>query len=341
MNLKGLSRLLLLAATAALFHGCDKASPVAPDGTTVTLTANPSQLTSPTGTSTITAIARKPGGIPVLRGTEIRFSTDIGTIDSVVAADDNGVAQATFHGDGRIGAAKITANTGSGATASAATVNVQVGQSSASKPTVLVSVNPSNVPVGGTAQVTVIGRNADGTLVGAGQTVILTTTLGTLRPVGSSGTGASSVTVSTQSDGTATAILAAGNQSGTADISAILGTSDAVKTTLTIRDAASAISITLTPDTVNDADTTVTVQVNVINSQGLPLDGVPVNFSQAPTGGDFDQTTVFTVAGAAITHLNLKADLLQAGGVIEVTAKVPGANGDFITKSATIHVRAS
>lgn len=338
MNFKGLSRLLLLAATAGLLLGCDKASPVAPDGTTVTLTANPSQI-STTGTSTITAIARKPGGIPVLRGTEIRFSTDIGTIDTVVEADDNGIATATFRGDGRTGAAKITANTGSGATASAATVNVQVGQSSASKPVVLVSVNPSNIPVGGTATVTVIGRNADGTLVSGGANVILTTTLGALKIPGATGNGSTTLTVTTGADGTATATLAAGNQAGTATVTALLGTSDAGTATLTIRDAATAISVQANPSFIPVADGTVALTAFVVNSQGQALQGAPVTFradkgTLANTGAVFTDST-----GIATNTLTVKSGQLTSGERFGVTATTPKGDGSLLSNTAIITVQ--
>src|SRR5436305_2633419 len=165
---------LLFILAALTLVGCDKATPVAPDGTALVVSANPSQI-SLTGTSTITVVGRRPDGNPLNPGTEIRLSSDIGTIDSLVAVDRTGTATATFHADGRPGPAKITAATGTGTVM--ATTSIQVGQATGSKPTVLVSVSPNNVPVNGTATVTVIARNADGSTAAAGQPVILTTTL--------------------------------------------------------------------------------------------------------------------------------------------------------------------
>jgi len=104
---------LLFILAALSLVGCDKATPVAPDGTALVVSANPSQI-SLTGTSTITVVGRRPDGNPLNPGTEIRLSSDIGTIDSIVAVDSTGTAKATFHADGRSGPAKITAATGTG-----------------------------------------------------------------------------------------------------------------------------------------------------------------------------------------------------------------------------------
>lgn len=114
MNLrsKALARLLLVTSAATLLHACDKASPVAPSGTTVSLSANPSQVSSTTGTSTITAIVRKANGTPVVRGTEVRFATNLGTIDTIAETDSDGFARVTLRGDGRQGTATVVANVG-------------------------------------------------------------------------------------------------------------------------------------------------------------------------------------------------------------------------------------
>src|SRR5215210_2642976 len=100
---------LLCLLTPSL--GCDKATPVAPTGSILSLSANPTKI-GLNGTSTITVVGRKPDGNPLNPGTEIRLSTDLGTISpSVVQVDSGGRATATLRGDGRPGPAKITAAT--------------------------------------------------------------------------------------------------------------------------------------------------------------------------------------------------------------------------------------
>jgi hypothetical protein len=110
MNYRAVALLLCLVSLLPV-AGCDKATPVAPSGTILTITANPSQI-SLTGKSTITVIGRKPDGQPLNPGTEVRLSVDKGTINpAVVEVDSSGSGTATFRGDGRPGVAKVTAAT--------------------------------------------------------------------------------------------------------------------------------------------------------------------------------------------------------------------------------------
>ncbi|HWM94820.1 MAG TPA: invasin domain 3-containing protein [Thermoanaerobaculia bacterium] len=318
----GLLALLCLLAPSL---GCDKATPVAPGGTTLTLSANPTRI-GLNGSSTITVIGRKPDGNPLNPGTEIRLSSDRGTIDPVVTVDSGGQATATLRADGRSGAALVKAST---ADATVETT-IQIGESDDTKPTLLVSVNPSTVPVEGNATVTVIARNSDGSPVPAGQTVILTSTLGTLSPN----------RPTTRNDGTATSTLDAGTQSGTATITAILGASEAASATVTIREAATDISVQANPSAIPRAGAEVTLTAFVTNSQGLPLQGAPVTFEASR--GDLEFTgVVFTdTSGVATNTLTLEQQDLPAG-VNEVVVEVgtPGGDGDLLTDETTIDVQ--
>lgn len=120
--------LLLFVASLVTAAGCDKASPVAPVGSVLTISANPAQI-APLGASNITVVARKETGVPVNPGTEIILSATLGTIEPSVRTDDLGVARATLTGDGRIGTASVTALSGA---ATEVTIDVQVGSSAAS-----------------------------------------------------------------------------------------------------------------------------------------------------------------------------------------------------------------
>ena len=198
LRLASLVALLVVPGVA-----CDSANPTAPSGSILTITASPTQV-SLNGSSLITVIGRKPDGNPLNEGTEVRFSTTRGTIDPIVQVDENGVAQAVYRADGRSGTATVTAATGDGT--ATVTIELQVGESPESRPNLVLSVSPNNIPVEGTAEITVIARNPDGSPVAAGETVILTTTLGSIAPS----------RPRTGSDGTATATLRAGNQAGNA-----------------------------------------------------------------------------------------------------------------------------
>jgi hypothetical protein len=316
-RLAGLPVLLCLLVT---FLGCDKATPVAPTGTTLTLSANPTKI-GLTGSSTITIVGRKPDGNPLNPGTEIRLTTDRGTISpSVVEVDSSGRATATLRGDGRSGAAKVTA-----ATADATVdVTIQIGETDESKPTALVSVTPSTIALNGTAKVTVIARNADGSPVAAGERVTLTTTLGKLDKS----------QLAIEANGTATTTLNAGDREGTATITAIVGSSAAATTTATIVvDLATAISVTANPSSVSAAAVTtdITVTALVTDSRAKAVAGALVTF-EAELGKFADNNTVATTdsKGQASKILTVvKSDIPALTESFKVKAKTPVASGNL------------
>jgi hypothetical protein len=309
-----LSLLLLVSAAA-----CDKASPVAPTGTTLTLSANPTKI-GLNGESTITVVGRKPDGNPLNPGTEIRLSTDKGTISPIVEVGAGGAATTTFRADGRTGAAVITATTGAGDVTAMATL--QIGETDETRPTLLVSVSPSNIPVEGTATVTVIARNADGSLVEAGREVILTSTLGSLspsRPV-------------TRADGTAVSTLRAGNQGGTAEVTAILGSSAPATATVTIRDAATDIALQASRPSIPASGGTITFIAFVANAQGQPLQGAPVTFESTDGVGTFETTGVVTTdaTGQASNVLTVAQEDLAGRTSFTVRARTPSGTGQLL-----------
>lgn len=315
--------LLLAVSTLVLSSlSCDKATPLAPTGTTLTVSANPTKI-GLSGSSTITVVGRKPDGNPLNPGTEVRLSVDRGTITpSVLQVDGAGRATATFRGDGRSGAAKITAAT---ADASVDTT-IQIGETAETKPSLLVSVNPSTIPVNGTAAITVIARNSDGSSVGAGQQVILTSTLGTVNPT----------RPTTRADGTATATLTANAQAGTATVSAVLGSSDAATATIEIKDAL--ITLTANPTSIpeqEESDIILTATVRAF--QGDPLPNRPVTFRSER--GILSVTSVNTNAnGEATTRLTVDAEEVTGPVTFQVTATTPSGSGEPLTATVTITI---
>lgn len=318
-------QVLALVVLALGAQACDEASPLAPPGSILIVTANPSQI-GLTGSSTITALGRRADGSPLNPGTEVRFSANRGTITPVAAIDSSGSATATFHADGRSGATTITATTGGGAVSS--TVDVQVGQGSDTKPTVLLSANPSNIPVGGEATLTIIARAADNTPLGAGRTVILTTTLGTLQPS----------QPQTNASGIATSRLSAGIQAGTARVSALVGNSDVATADVVIRDSATDIGLQANPSTVPQSGGTVTLTAFVSDSQGQPLQGAPVTFQSER--GTLSKTLEFTgTTGQATVTLTLTQDQLVGVDSFTASASTPNATGQLLTSEAEITVQ--
>jgi adhesin/invasin len=328
MNYRAVAFLLLLVSLLPV-AGCDKATPVAPNGTILTISANPSQV-SLNGKSTITVVGRKPDGNPLNTGTEIRLSVDKGTITpSVIEVDRDGSGTATFRADGRLGVAKVTAATGGGD--AKAEADIQIGQPTDQKPTVTVNVNPTTIPINGHATVTVIGQNSDGSPA-TGQRVILTSTLGTL--------GSGSLTLG--SDGTATTTLTAGTQSGMAKVTAVLGAASQ-SVDVTIRDRTLVLQVSPAsirrPANDTDPDALVTLTARVTDFQGNAVEGVAVTFQT--TRGFLVPTGVVNTDknGTATTTLHIrKADLNATDASFQVTASIPSGNGDPISQTATITV---
>ncbi len=98
-------------AGLGLLPGCDRPTPVAPEGTTLSISANPARIEL-NGSSLITVIARRVDGTPVNEGTVINLSTTLGTIDPTAETDDAGVATATLQGGDRVGLATVRASSG-------------------------------------------------------------------------------------------------------------------------------------------------------------------------------------------------------------------------------------
>jgi PKD repeat protein len=177
--------------------GCDKASPVAPGGTIISVSASPQKI-GLHGQSTITVIGRKPDGNPLNTGTELRLTATLGSIDPIVTVDRNGVATATFRADGRLGTAMITAatggsvgaggtgtgGTGTGGSSSGtltATISVQVGEAAGS---ILLQPTPTTLTVaGGKVTLLAIVRDSSGQPL-PNQGVNFTTDIGTLSSRG-------------------------------------------------------------------------------------------------------------------------------------------------------------
>ena len=187
---------VFVVVSAVTVVGCDKATPVAPSGSILVITANPTKIAL-NSTSTITVIGRKPDGQPLNPGTEIRFSATNGSIQSIVTTDSSGTATAIYKSNGTPGTATITAATGTGSGSGGTTtsdggtgttsgsltasVSIQVGVSAK---TITLQPTPTTIPsTGGRVQLLAIVRDANGQPQ-ANQGVNFGTDLGTLDSLG-------------------------------------------------------------------------------------------------------------------------------------------------------------
>src|SRR5438067_379167 len=108
----GISVISALAAAAALTVGCQKVPLLAPSGSTITLTSATTALPV-NGTTQLIAQVIEPSGTPPHAGTQITFTTTLGTIEPAQAETDaGGRVVVTFNAGTTNGTATITAISG-------------------------------------------------------------------------------------------------------------------------------------------------------------------------------------------------------------------------------------
>ncbi len=192
--------LLALLALFAVVVGlaCGKASPTAPSGTVLTISASPTRI-SANGTATISILARTATGTPLRSGTELRLATSLGSIEPLVTTNSNGEATATLRGDGRQGTATVEVTTGVADTppmtsnlvgnasgTGSATVTVLIGSNvgGVSLQATPSTISQSTIPANGTrVQLLALVRDDQGQPL-AGSNVNFTTELGVLASRG-------------------------------------------------------------------------------------------------------------------------------------------------------------
>jgi hypothetical protein len=189
---------LSLVSTLAVLGlaACDDASPVAPDGTILSISANPDRIPL-TGESQIRVVARKPNGNPVNPGTLIRFSTTLGDITPSLATDSEGEVVTVLKGTGQQGTASVRASAGSSEEVS---VDITVGLAAGS---ISLQATPAAVSeAGGTVSLLAIVRDDQGQALSETQVNFRTDT-GTLESGGQ--------LISTDSGGAARDVLTVGS----------------------------------------------------------------------------------------------------------------------------------
>ncbi len=320
-------RFLLLSLCACVL-ACDSANPIAPSGTVLTASANPSQI-SLNGQSTITVTGFKPDGSRLNPGTQIILSTSLGNLFnpttgqqiSIVEIDANGQAGALLRADGRAGSATISATlsttggggggTGEGGstTGTSASVTVQIGLAAEDQPSLLLTASPSVINLNQTATISALARNSDGTAVGAGQQVRLRTSLGTLGEE----------TLTTDSAGEAQTTLSPGTITGTATVTGTVGSSAEATVTVTFGESAEnrpTLTLTANPVAISPGDTSsITAQARA--ADGSPLSGATVLLRTSL--GTLDDTSKNTgsdgQASFTLTAGNQSGDAVVTGSV--------------------------
>ncbi len=321
-------RFLLLGLCACVL-ACDSASPVAPSGTVLSVSANPTRIDLSGDPSRITVTGFKPDGNPLNPGTQVLVSSDIGDLFDAAAAGNlvstieiagSGQAVAYLRGDGRPGSATVTATLTTGGEASA-TAAVQIGETPESQPQLSITASPSTINLEESATITAVARNADSSLFGAGGQVLLRTDLGNLNSSGAcNGGGSASVTVTTDANSEAITTLCAGSQPGTATITGTFGSSEEATAAVTIENQKPVLEINANPTNISSAEmSTITViardqnnvplgsgfRIQLLSSFGTldPADPVTNGSSVATStfspGGDFGDAVIRAFLGSS------------------------------------------
>ena len=230
-------RLYLYGLLACLL-ACDSSNPVAPPGTVLTLTAAPTQIALQ-GSALLTVTGFRPDGNPLNPGTQINLTTTLGVLQPTLATvGDDGRATATLTGDGRPGTATVTARTP--ASESEASVDIQIGETSETKPTLSITATPDEIGFDEVSEIICVARHADGTLYGSGGRVLLRTSLGELGDED----------LTTDVNGEARTTLESGIVPGTATITGSVGSSDEVTIQVTIEDRKPDLQIFANPSSI-------------------------------------------------------------------------------------------
>lgn len=326
--------ILLLVAVSP---GCDKASPVAPAGTTITLSVNPSRI-EVTGDASVTAILRRDNGTAVNPGTPVNFSTTLGALEPEVAdTDDSGVARTTIRGTGQVGTATIEASSGG---STPATVEIQIGSLASS---VTLVASPTAIGQGGgTIELLAVVRDDAGQLLN-NLAVNFSTTAGTLESRGGPiltnelGEARDSLDV-TQAD----IIALATNVITVTVFASTEGGLLETTTEISVRGLISNISLQVSPGSVPESGGTLALLALVKDDVGLGVQGAGVNFvSEAGTlasGGGVLRTDA---GGQAKDQLTLTVQDIDALGrkTFIVTAFSTDSTGAEISDQFTVNIQ--
>lgn len=151
MNRRTRRRLLAPAGALLLALGqttCHQAILTAPPGSTITLFANPTFISSNGGVAVVSALVIEPAGTPAADGTVVQFFTTLGRIDEQGKTND-GVARVNLVADGRSGTAEVSAFSGgagsSGEGGGATALSITIGNVNAAN--VIVVAEPSRITV--------------------------------------------------------------------------------------------------------------------------------------------------------------------------------------------------
>jgi hypothetical protein len=317
-------RLVLAAMCCLGTLSCNRIALLAPNGSTITLTAVDSTLPL-NGTTKIIAQVIEPAGTPPQKGTLVTFTPSLGTVDPIEAETDaGGRAMVTFNAGTRSGTATITALSGGVTTTAEGALKILLGAAAAAG--VSVTAAPSTISTGGESVISATVSDSGGNLV-AGVPVTFSTNNGSLSPT----------TAATDQNGVATTTL---RTSRTAEVTATAGAATVNGTTTT---PAPSAKITVTVEPLPSA---------AITGDANPQVGVPTTFTvtaQPGTGStagiesvtvSFGDGTRAVLGNASGQNLSVQ-HVYSSPGSFTATVTVVDTNGGRASASTVVVVGGS
>lgn len=320
--------LLLVAALSAISVACQKVPLLAPSGSVITLTAGTTALPV-NGTAQLIAQLLEPGGTPPHSGTQVIFTTTLGTIEPPsVETDINGRAVATFKAGTANGTATITASSGGASASGTNAVKIAVGTAAVGR--VAVTASPTLIPaIGGSSTIAAAVFDINGNALSSAP-VSFSTTAGTLDAVVATTdhNGIATTTLRTSSQATVTVnVGATGSTPGTGTGGATTPT--AASGTVVVNVAGSPTLVITPPAAPPSAGlpSSFTFVVTAGATNGTAIREVSVNW------GDSQSQSLGAVTGSAVV-----SHTFQSAGSYVVSGTVTDSFGNVVTVSISVTV---
>ncbi len=212
----------LVLSALGVAAACHKVPLLAPSGATIKLYTS-TQVLPINGTTQVTAAVVESSGNPVQDGTQVTFTSSLGTFTPNEVGTTNGKATVTFNAGSQSGTAVINAFSGatgtSGGTSSTGSVTILIGAAAMSN--VLLTANPSSVSqLGGSSTITatVVDQNNNPL---NGILVSFSTSQGTVSPVSAQTDAQGQAQTQLTTNQSATVTATAGSKFGTVMVTAV------------------------------------------------------------------------------------------------------------------------
>ena len=319
-----------LLVSSLWMASCEKVPLLAPSGSSLTLTASATALPV-NGETQLIAQVIEPSGTPPHSGTQVSFTTTLGSIEPAEAnTDASGRAVVTFKAGTSNGTATISAISGGVSASGNNAVKIAIGTAAVGR--VIVGASPTLVPaLGGTSAISATVLDINGNALSSAP-VAFSTTAGTLSTLlvttDARGVAATSLQTSTQAVVTAS-VGAQGTTTTNPGTTGTTGTTAGQALGTVTVAVAAAPTLTITPPTTLptvNLPATFTFVVTVPTTNGSAVKSVTVNW------GDGIQEL------GALTGTNLISHIFHTSNIYTITATLVDGFGNVVSVTTSVTV---